>query len=190
MKSRREWAQVFLLASLASTLLSCSRVETDPPGFPADPFQDRASYQQALDQVAPGEWEVEAFYRKEGRSGSWDHPGIVLALSKHRSKKEFCFLYYFPAGTKNASFSVRGAKGDPQPVVIDAQNPREFEWKTRKRLLGLFPQKWDDHTEDVGRRHPLYGAMEDVSVEGEFMGYEVNIRFLGEEEGWAFEVSE
>jgi hypothetical protein len=107
-------------------------IENEPRDFPGDPFQDAAIYQSVLDRVAANEWSLVDFRREAANSDRPGNAGLVLALSKHKTRDEFLFLYHFPGGRNDAAFSVRGAKGDPQPVGIDTFAPMKVEWKTRK----------------------------------------------------------
>ncbi len=187
----RETRFCFLATALFTGLLvSCERVETNPPNFPKDLFLDTTTYQGILDLAAPDEWSVVAFDRTDGNAQSSQESGIVFALSRHGSKDEFLFLYHFLGGRKDAGFSVKGAEGDPQPVSLDAQTPLRVEWKSRALSLEDLKGTWRVHSEEVGSRYPIYGTLEDITVHGRFGGYNVQIHFDRENESWEFDVSE
>ena len=174
---------------MAIWLPSCERVQSDPPDFPADPFLDQASYQIALDQLTPQEWSVVAFHREEPDPNDPSRAGIVLAVSQHLSENEMLFLYHFVAGRNDAAFSVSGAEGDPQPVVIDAFEPKKFEWKTREGGIGPLGGMWTPHSKRIGNRYPIYGSLEDLTAHGRFGNYQVHVQYSDDDQDWVFEVT-
>lgn len=182
--------QIPMVIIFACTLLSCERVETDPPNFPIDPFLDAATYQAVLGSVSPDEWEVVAFDRTEANPDSQPHQGIVFALSRHTSKDEFLFLYHFLGGRNDTGFSVKNAIDDPQPVAFDTFNPTKVEWRSRQLTFLDREGSWRTHSERIGNRYPIYGTLEDIEVHGRFGNYNIRISFYEEKQNWDFFVEE
>lgn len=182
--------RVMGLALFSVFLFSCGRVETDPPDFPADPFFDAQTYQGVLNRVAPDEWTVVAFERRENNpKNTIKDAGIIFALSKHNTKDEFLFLYHFLGGRNDAAYSVEGAKGAPQPVGVDIFNPTKVEWKSRDTSLLSSDGFWKSNAERIGNRYPIYGTLEDITVHGRFGNYNIRISFNKEAQDWEFDVN-
>lgn len=184
------WSITLAVCILVFLVSKYEIIENEPPDFPPDPFLDAATYQNVLNRVAAEEWSLVAFHREAANPGRPGHAGIVLALSKHRTRDEFLFLYHFPGGRNDAAYSVEGAKGDPQPVGLDIFKPMKAEWKTRNWTL-LDPEGYTQtHSEKIGYRHPIHRTLEDIRVHGRFGNYDVLILFDRENEAWEFDVAE
>ena len=178
-----------LLFATAIFATSCDRKDTQPPGFPVDPFKDAATYQGVLDKVDPGKWEVKTFHRKRKSQESPNkHRGIALAISKHRDKNEVLFLYRFLKGSGPSMYSLKGPEGSPQSDHIDAFNPTRIEWKTREKAPVL--SYWEPHTAKIGYRYEIFWPLEETSVKGKFGNYSVDINFDHDAGEWRYNLQE
>jgi len=192
-RSRLLLAAIIALLAVAAALtvfitLCFDRLDTQPSGFPRDPFADKDTYQDVINRVMPGEWKVIAFHRTPESPGSRNaHPGIALGISKHRDRNEILFLYHYLRHSGISAYSLKGPKGSPQSLSQD--DTTRLEWRTREPGPLRFGY-WHPRSAKVGSRYELSWPHEQTTVTGKFKNYDVSIYFDGENREWIFKVEE